>query len=291
MAEFDLKSTKERSIVDAAGLLGTSLKVIGHYQYSKAMPPLAMQSGVGHLVVVFLLSGLQQYVCDGETVILRGGQGLRFTPGTHYGSGVFPEQKGELIWMIIDISERQLVALPGMTAAASKQWLEEVLTGGVYRQFVLSSSARARFRKLLQVPSNIEDSIDLSRYNLQCTEALFDVYDALKEDGESATSLAVNQVLHWMEEHLYEEMHSDTLSELSGLSVSRIQARFKEETGISPADYFVRRRLIEAQKLLRNGKGITEVAMGMGFSSSQYFSTVFKRYMGVSPSVWLKGLA
>ena len=288
MGAVDLESTNERSIVDVAGVLGTSLSVAGHYRYSKAMPPLAMQSDARHLVLVFLMSGLQQYICNGETIILSGGQGVRFLPGTRYGSGVFPEQKGELVWMIIDIEEGQQLKLPGMNSAASEQWLDEVLKGDAARRFVLTSSARQGLKKVLKKPSEIDNSIEISRYSLRCAEVLIDVYDVLKEGIESSTSPAVNKVLHWMDAHLSEEMHSDILVGLSGLSVSRIQARFKEETGLSPADYFMRRRLIEAQNLLRGSQGITDVAMDMGFSSSQYFSTVFKRYMGLSPSEWLK---
>jgi transcriptional regulator GlxA family with amidase domain len=41
----------------------------------------------------------------------------------------------------------------------------------------------------------------------------------------------------------------------------------------------------KAQELLRETqKSITDVAMETGFNSSQYFSTVFRRYTGYAPA-------
>ncbi|MBT3539749.1 MAG: AraC family transcriptional regulator [Opitutae bacterium] len=49
--------------------------------------------------------------------------------------------------------------------------------------------------------------------------------------------------------------------------------------------------LREAEQLLSQGSWhIKEVSHRLGFSSSQYFSTVFKRVTGVSPGEFLKKL-
>jgi AraC-like DNA-binding protein len=43
-------------------------------------------------------------------------------------------------------------------------------------------------------------------------------------------------------------------------------------------------RLERAAALLRNGRSVTEAAALTGFDNPKYFSTVFKKYFGVSPS-------
>ena len=56
-------------------------------------------------------------------------------------------------------------------------------------------------------------------------------------------------------------------------------------TGSSPKDYWLRMRVECAARRLRKSPGltVTDVAYEFGFSSSQYFATVFRRYLGVSP--------
>lgn len=59
---------------------------------------------------------------------------------------------------------------------------------------------------------------------------------------------------------------------------------FKKETGISLNDYINKVRISKAKKLLKTANSMVyEVAEQVGFSDSQYFSTVFKKIVGVSP--------
>ena len=59
---------------------------------------------------------------------------------------------------------------------------------------------------------------------------------------------------------------------------------FKKETGYSLNDYINKVRINKAIKLLKESEAmIYEIAEQTGFSDSQYFSTVFKKNMGVSP--------
>jgi len=69
-----------------------------------------------------------------------------------------------------------------------------------------------------------------------------------------------------------------------GLSTARFKARFKEENGLPPGEFVLRRRVQEAQRRLQLGRAsITEIALDLGFSSSQYFATVYKRFTGSTP--------
>ena len=55
--------------------------------------------------------------------------------------------------------------------------------------------------------------------------------------------------------------------------------------GVPPAEYMVRRKVELAKKRLSAPKPhVTNVAYDLGFSSSQYFATVFKRYAQQTPS-------
>ena len=76
----------------------------------------------------------------------------------------------------------------------------------------------------------------------------------------------------------------DAVAEVAGLGRSRFYEIFKTETGMSPADYFMRLKCRSARNdLLSGNDSVTAIAMRYGFSSSQYFATCFKKFTGMTP--------
>ena len=81
----------------------------------------------------------------------------------------------------------------------------------------------------------------------------------------------------------------DVLSTIAGLSPSRFKALFKEKLGIPPAEYALRLRIEEARRrLAARDASVTRVALDLGFSSSQYFASSFKRLTRMKPREAIK---
>lgn len=60
---------------------------------------------------------------------------------------------------------------------------------------------------------------------------------------------------------------------------------FMDEMGVSIIDYIIRRRISKAEIMLANsGLSVKDVAYSVGFSDQMYFSRVFKRINGKTPS-------
>ncbi len=83
-----------------------------------------------------------------------------------------------------------------------------------------------------------------------------------------------------------------TLHQLAGqaqMSEGWFSERFVREVGLTPIDYLNRLRCSEARNLLDNSTAaIGEIGFQVGFSSTQYFSTAFKKYTGMTPSSYRK---
>lgn len=99
--------------------------------------------------------------------------------------------------------------------------------------------------------------------------------------GSVAKSLISNDIT----EALY-------LTDLAGycdLSVSHFSLVFRQTTGRSPLDYLIHLRIQRACNLLDlSGLKVKEVAARVGFEDVFYFSRVFRRVMGLSPSAYRK---
>jgi AraC-like DNA-binding protein len=107
--------------------------------------------------------------------------------------------------------------------------------------------------------------------------------EASRQGARGSASPLMQRVLEYIEKHLDEPVHVPRLAEVAWLSESRFKTRFKREMGVPPAEFWLRQKIDRATILLKT-RNVTEVAHDLGFSSSQYFATVFKRYTLASPS-------
>ena len=105
-----------------------------------------------------------------------------------------------------------------------------------------------------------------------------------KNATKNKVSAPIRQAMAWMEERLAMSYSVEEAASVVTMSVSAFHKRFLREVGFTPAEYRTRRRIHKAKEMLRRDPvSITEVAYVLGFSTSQYFATVFKKYVGLSP--------
>ena len=70
-----------------------------------------------------------------------------------------------------------------------------------------------------------------------------------------------------------------------GLSRVQLHRKMKQITGIATSDFIRNIRLKQAARLIRENKvNISQIAYAVGFNSLPHFSTLFKKYYGMSPS-------
>ncbi|QXH49361.1 helix-turn-helix transcriptional regulator [Pseudomonas fakonensis] len=75
-------------------------------------------------------------------------------------------------------------------------------------------------------------------------------------------------------------------AELCGLSGRTLTRAFQRETGLSLVQWVRRMRLLAGLDALAAGRSVLEVALDQGYDSPSAFSAMFRRTLGVSPSVY-----
>jgi signal transduction histidine kinase/AraC-like DNA-binding protein len=101
----------------------------------------------------------------------------------------------------------------------------------------------------------------------------------------------VLKAIAYIHTHCAGPISCDEVAAHVGLSVRHLTRCFRQEMGVTPTVYLHRYRLRQARRLLKAGhKSITDIAMEVGFSSSGYFSRVFRQAVGVSPREYQRAI-
>jgi signal transduction histidine kinase/AraC-like DNA-binding protein len=123
-------------------------------------------------------------------------------------------------------------------------------------------------------------------------ETLAQVEAVLARDkrlGSEAQRL-VRRGMAYIQAHYAGEITRSDIARHLGVNESYLTHCFNREVGVSPIAYLNRCRIRQARKLLdATGRGITEVALAVGFASPSYFTRVFQREVGVSPRAYQQG--
>ncbi|MFV0466824.1 MAG: response regulator [Lachnospiraceae bacterium] len=92
-------------------------------------------------------------------------------------------------------------------------------------------------------------------------------------------------VRQYIEEHLQEQIQIDQLAEVVHVNSQYLMRLFKQEMGQSIMDYINERKIQTAGKLLKETDySINFIADCVGCESNSYFTRLFKKYTGLSPS-------
>lgn len=90
-----------------------------------------------------------------------------------------------------------------------------------------------------------------------------------------------------MSEHLDHPWSLAEMARRCRLGRTRFEVLFRREFGDPPVTHLNRLRVQAGARLLEGTRNsITEIAHTCGFSSSQYFARVFRRFMGTNPEKW-----
>lgn len=85
------------------------------------------------------------------------------------------------------------------------------------------------------------------------------------------------------------DLSVDMIADQAGISRVHLHRKMKELTGQTPHDFIRNIRLKKAAQLLTTqGMNVTEIMYACGFSNSASFSTVFKKFYGMSPRDYMR---
>ena len=95
----------------------------------------------------------------------------------------------------------------------------------------------------------------------------------------------IAQICSFVLENVDEEISLSTVADSLFINKSYISGTFKQKTGTAFIEYLTIVKMERAKKLIRDGSiKIYEIAELLGFKDIEYFSKLFKKYTGFSPT-------
>ena len=99
----------------------------------------------------------------------------------------------------------------------------------------------------------------------------------------------VRRIASYLNLHYMKPLTLKGISAALHISETHLSHLFKRETGLSPMQYVIHRRIGEAQSLLsETDLRIGEIEEQLGFGSSTHFTNLFKKYVGLAPREYRK---
>lgn len=112
----------------------------------------------------------------------------------------------------------------------------------------------------------------------------------LRSEHHGEAELLVERAKFLMHENLYGQIDPGELGERLGAGRARFYEVFKSYTGLTPYQYFLHLKINRAKEILGSeGASVKEAALRLGFEDTYYFSRLFRKKTGVSPSAWAEG--
>lgn len=272
---------EERQVADYY-LQDEYLFTLGKVNYKRAKDPLRLHCHEECMEFVFLERGCQTYQVEEQEYTIRGGDIFVSYPWEVHGSGGNPEEKNIFYYLIINL-EKVCKSGVGCMEAESTYYLNAFSDKNkrIYKAPEWFGKVFADLLRSCLEKSPMRDTQVRNMISILLT-AIAELPAAEKKRKKDE---GLDKALDYINEHVKDDLEVQRLADLCGLSVSRFQNYFSQQIGIPPREYILREKIKYCQKeMIYSKKNITEIALEYGFSSSQYFSTVFKRYCCMTPS-------
>ena len=280
--------TKSRKILTLAETGIRGLSSFGYNNQTTAKHPQPNHIHVNSIELTYIMNGEYHLSVNEQEIIGSGGDILITFPNEPHGTGIAPRGINEIYWMHINMSE--IDNFMGLTPPWNEILYNSLLTINGH-MFHVGFSQTSILNDAMDYLSKPDPLSILTGQNLIIKFLLYCSRHSRLSSSTISKSISpdILKSVTFINENLNQSINIEQLSRISNLSASRFKTKFKEEAGTTPNMYIIQQKITLAKKMLQSGMSVTDTAFALDYSSSNYFSSVFKKMTSLSPSDYQKG--
>lgn len=177
-----------------------------------------------------------------------------------------------------------------LNSSLANENLLEALNNGTYKitSQINNNTVSELFNKIVAACDNEKLSKPLAEQAALC-EFLTYLLDNFLEKAYTVSKSKdkFDSILQYIGENYSLNITTEDIAKKFAYNKSYFCRMFKQRMQISPVDYINLCRIEQAQKLIRQNKlTLSEIASRCGYNSNTFFSTAFKKIVGMSPKDW-----
>lgn len=269
---------------DKPAILPDIIPVIGHRSVKEHSRNALIVHAMKNFEITYILEGTLEWITNDQIIVTRPHDVLI----TH------PNDKLAILENSFPVSECIFLQINPNCLDEEFKGLIHQLHGVSNRKVSFGEDNSSPFRRL------IEEHIKTDTMSQPLTRALtMDIIIRLIRQNNSQddmrpgeNSMFQKTIITYLEKHLKDEITVGDMADSMGYSESHFRALFRKISDISPVQFLQHLRIETAQRLIRERRlSLTEIAFEVGFNSSQYFSNVFKKQVGLSPREYRNALS
>jgi AraC family L-rhamnose operon regulatory protein RhaS len=235
--------------------------------------------------VYYVVGGVLRLTIQDRIVETTVGETLIVSPGmTH--SGIMPLniiEPCELCWFELNLSQLKRCA---DVSSSERRDVVSSIQALQLETFAIAPETQSRFRQLVNEHRGKGSVFSARHVLLSLLHNLLRDHRAAMESNarrRRTQNAAIRSALETISSG-GARTSTAVLARSVKLPLPEFYRRFRAETGATPLAYRLRMKMRIAQKLVGEGAlPISQIATRLGFSSSQYFATVFKRMTDFTP--------
>ncbi len=126
---------------------------------------------------------------------------------------------------------------------------------------------------------------DMEKLKDWLKELISSIVGRVNYEKKEPISQTISRILKYIDENIGFDLSLNSIAEKFDINQSCLSILFKNKTGIYFKDYILRKKVEKAQVLLRDPKlRIKDVSNMVGYQDDKYFTNIFKKFTGVTPS-------
>lgn len=253
-------------------ILDTKALIAGQFLESDSYVTKRPQ-GRNDWLLIFTLDGVGFSNYQGTEHICKKGALLLLAPGTPQYYGTVKNHTWHFVWTHFPSTLTETNLLP-----QEGQFL------------VMFENESVQDRIQLAFSRIVADSRERSEYWFElCCSSLREILLIMAQKSIRKMDPRIEEVLLLLSQQMREQIRLEDLAQTVGLSPSRLSHLFKESTGYSIIDTLNRMRIQQAVLMLADtGRSASDVCYDVGFQNYNHFTNQFRKWQGMTPSMYMK---